>query len=497
MSRRAPGTGSVTQTSAGRWIARMPDGATLSTFESKLEASTMLDAALVIAEDKAIAQPMGGITLRGWSPGFLDAHEVAQRSKGFSDIATARSISRNWIDPAPFADLPMRATVRRSIEDWVEDLARRPLSELSTSYIDQILQILRKMYDAAIKAGVLEENPARGIKIPARAAPTTEPWTYLTLDEQYRAFAVRDVFSEHEMLMIRFAVFSGVREQEEFCLHDSDVHLAGPHPHITVRFGSRWRAPKGKRICTVPLLPAAIETLTRWYAVRDSWCPPSKNDNGHRDHGRALTFPGQLGGRLRADRFADRWDAWLKRAGIVRGVRWHDLRHTAGASLVSGSWGRAWRLEEVQAFLRHASRDETERYAHLAPAALIGAAAGTPGAANAISMQFASQPTEITNAGVSEGIAAHPEGSPGVGTPNCIRIAFARRLVAAVAGNDPSVVALAEALAVEVLAGDAVRLARQVAAGGPHAIARALDLAELVLSDQRSELEPTSKWGSR
>ena len=32
-----------------------------------------------------------------------------------------------------------------------------------------------------------------------------------------------------------------------------------------------------------------------------------------------------------------------------------------------GTWGRAWRLEEVQVVLGHASRTTTERYARLAP----------------------------------------------------------------------------------------------------------------------------------
>jgi len=32
-----------------------------------------------------------------------------------------------------------------------------------------------------------------------------------------------------------------------------------------------------------------------------------------------------------------------------------------------GTWGRAWRREEVQVVLGHASRTTTERYARLAP----------------------------------------------------------------------------------------------------------------------------------
>ena len=40
---------------------------------------------------------------------------------------------------------------------------------------------------------------------------------------------------------------------------------------------------------------------------------------------------------------------------------------TIASHLIMGTWGRAWRLEEVQVVLGHASRTTTERYARLAP----------------------------------------------------------------------------------------------------------------------------------
>lgn len=55
-------------------------------------------------------------------------------------------------------------------------------------------------------------------------------------------------------------------------------------------------------------------------------------------------------------------------------VRWHDLRHTCGASLISGWWGRAWRLEEIKELLGHKDIAITQRYAHLAKGALLTAA---------------------------------------------------------------------------------------------------------------------------
>ena len=58
---------------------------------------------------------------------------------------------------------------------------------------------------------------------------------------------------------------------------------------------------------------------------------------------------------------------WRSAAGMRADVRVHDLRHTCASHLIMGTWGRAWRLEEVQVVLGHASRTTTERHARLAP----------------------------------------------------------------------------------------------------------------------------------
>jgi integrase len=51
-------------------------------------------------------------------------------------------------------------------------------------------------------------------------------------------------------------------------------------------------------------------------------------------------------------------------------VRFHDLRHTCASHLVSGTWGRAWRLEEVRDYLGHSNISVTQRYAHMSPHAM-------------------------------------------------------------------------------------------------------------------------------
>src|SRR6185503_2752539 len=53
----------------------------------------------------------------------------------------------------------------------------------------------------------------------------------------------------------------------------------------------------------------------------------------------------------------------------------HLLRHSCASSLISGWWGHRWLFEDVQQVLGHADIRMTQRYAHLAPAAVQATAA--------------------------------------------------------------------------------------------------------------------------
>jgi integrase len=141
------------------------------------------------------------------------------------------------------------------------------------------------------------------------------------------------------------------------------VHLDGERPRIVVRYS--YRGPtKAGRVREVPLLERAREALRSWY--RDHPALPH-----------ALVFPAE-GGMMHTKGYDAQWASrWRKATGTRDAVRWHDLRHTCAAALISGTWGRAWSLEEVQAMLGHASRLTTERYAHLAPDAVHAAARET------------------------------------------------------------------------------------------------------------------------
>jgi integrase len=91
----------------------------------------------------------------------------------------------------------------------------------------------------------------------------------------------------------------------------------------------------------------------------------------------------------------------LKRRGITRRIRFHDLRHTCASHLLQGTWSPALissplRLEEVEAWLDHSDIAVTQRYAHLAADAIRGKVVVTEAASelNAGANPSADRPTE-------------------------------------------------------------------------------------------------------
>jgi site-specific recombinase XerD len=97
-----------------------------------------------------------------------------------------------------------------------------------------------------------------------------------------------------------------------------------------------------------------------------------------RDHkgarkAKGLVWPGK-GGKMAAHGHDAGWSRLREIAELRHVLRFHDLRHTCASHLVSGSWGRAWRLEEVCDVLGHSELKTTQRYAHLSPESILGAA---------------------------------------------------------------------------------------------------------------------------
>lgn len=470
--KRAPGEGTIEPLPSGRFRVRawLPDGRrhSLGTYDTEAEAEGVLGA---VREELAApkAEAPGVLTVGGMLEKWEESLDV---SRSYVAMPNVRSIRRRWLDGSALAAIPAREVRRGDVVEWT-----RTLGAVGPSYARQALTHLRSAFAWAVDSELVEQNPARDVRIPRRAARTDEPWTYLQPEEQAALLGAEEV-DELLRVQIGFAIGTGLRMGEQLSLRLADLHVTGDRPHLVVRYGSRRRAPKGRRIRTVPLFGLGLRMARRQLTLLSTYCPASKNEF-------KLVFPGPRGGFQKVSRVPG-WKEALTAAGIDRRVRWHDLRHTCAASLISGWWGEPWRLEPIKELLGHHSIRMTERYAHLGASALREAAERTTGPravheepqlAAAVGDGFVPRHSPRPDLEVAKikGKAA-PLAASWTGL-----LVHATELARRVEAGEEHDAALA-ALAVSVLASPLVRLATEALAGGPHALDRGLELAALVVA---------------
>ena len=366
MTRRSPGTGSITPR-RGRHLARLSVNGrmrSLGTFDTSEEAERVLSAAASkLASPDYVA--VGGTTLREVGERCLDRREL----DGVRGIGTERSRFRIHIAPSWLGAMPVKAIAPRDVRQWVEELAkkttvdRRRERKVSRSTRRHCVNLVRACFDYAIADDVIETNPARDIKV-RQEGDTADGWTFLTPQEQQAIATCKDI-PEADRLRILFAMYTGLRQSEQWCLLLADVKVDdSTGPHVIVRYGAPGRATKSNRVRRVPLIPEAVAVTRRWLELLPSYA---------KENPLKLAFPTPRGHRRDRGKLYG-FHELRKKAGITRPVRWHDLRHTCASSLAAGWWGRVWRLEEVRDLLGHSSVEVTERYAHLATSVIQAAA---------------------------------------------------------------------------------------------------------------------------
>ncbi len=475
------GAGSITF-ERGRYRLRLPDGkgkhrGAGRTFASEQEAERMRDA---VAFERG-EFPVGGMLLDAYGELVIGRWARA----GLRDIKSTRSRWSVLVARAPFARTPIASLMRAEVRDWVRSLPKQlsarglPLSWQSQKHA---LGLLCRVLDEAREDGLIEVNPARGVRL-QRRQDRDEGWTWLTLDELDVVFALP--LSDEQRAVLVVAVYQGLRQGELAALRWENVDFAAGWLVIA---GSWNTATKSGRVRRIPLLPRAAAALVAWQ-------PKESKRLG-------LVFPG-ADGRAYARGYDWGWGERRgkvkdipTRAGIERRVRFHDLRHTCAAHLVSGSWGSPWRLREVRDFLGHTSEAVTERYAHLAPDALHARAQAT-----AVERPAANLPQGVSSAAVQlldfiqqavRGSNARPSAPEYSGSATIATGYAADRqvrgrsyreaalaLAEAAANNRPTTQTEIDAVALCALAEPKTLLALEALAGGPRALSRALEMIEL------------------
>ncbi len=207
--------------------------------------------------------------------------------------------------------------------------------------VSMMLTQLKGMFRWAIQMELTERNPAASVRAPH---PVKKEMEFLSPDEIKRLL---DAASDEARPVIAVAVFTGLRQGELLALRVSDLELDRGLIFVRRSYSAKYgyvqpKSAAGRR--AVRIGPGVTEILRAQVEGKEG-----------------LVF-----GTEPLDKYAlvhDEFHPALARAGVKR-IRWHDLRHTYAALMIS----LGCNVKFLQSQLGHSSIKMTlDRYGHLLP----------------------------------------------------------------------------------------------------------------------------------
>jgi len=205
--------------------------------------------------------------------------------------------------------------------------------------LNRELEILRKIYNDALKWKDVRANPCNPIR---KLRENLPQFDYLSETEIKRFL---NETKSKDYALYASAIYTGMRLGELLNLKMNSVDLR--RMMITVSIGSEFSGTtKSGKVRYVPIHKALRPHLAKTMKTPGEY-----------------VFPRKLGPAKRRRDIRKAYHAALRRAGIERHIRFHDLRHTFASHFVMKG-GDLLALKEI---LGHSSLQMVQRYAHLAP----------------------------------------------------------------------------------------------------------------------------------
>jgi len=213
----------------------------------------------------------------------------------------------------------------------------------SAASLHRMKTAVRAFFAWAAEAGVVDDNPARSIRM--HRLPRKLP-VFLTAAEKKRLLKElkgrTDFSALRDRAMIEVLLGTGIRLGELAALDMDDIDLDAKH----LRVRAKGNVPQ------VKFIKSDLRTLLRRYLAE------------RRRHGRPemeALFLSNRDGRLCQRQIANRLAHWLRKAGIEKELTPHGLRHTFATHL----YGATNDLLVVQRALGHRDVSTTQIYTHL------------------------------------------------------------------------------------------------------------------------------------
>ena len=251
-----------------------------------------------------------------------------------------------------FGDTAIEAITPDAIDTYKERLIAAKKSDgtrkLSNRTIVRHLTVLHGIFKRAQRVWELKSNPAAANLVERPKVVYTGKFDTLDRDEIELLASVAE--SAQDAAIYKTAAFTGLRQGELLGLLWGDVDFIGGLVHVRRNFtGGQVKVPKGKRVRSVPMMPAVIDTLG---ALKDREDFTADDD---------LVFCSEVGDHLDHYALRKRYYAALGKAGLRR-VRFHDLRHAFGSAAITKLDPYA-----VQSYMGHQHYTTTQRYLHHKP----------------------------------------------------------------------------------------------------------------------------------
>jgi len=267
---------------------------------------------------------------------FLD-HLALERGLAANSLAAYRRDLRDHC--AYLRDECGRSTPGEVTEgDIIRCLTALHHAGAATATICRKLTTIKQFYRFLIAEHYLTADPTANVEVPrmVKKLPAT-----LTLDEVEQLLAASDISTlrglrDRAMLEVLYA--TGLRVSELVNLARGDVNL---------KIGYVRCVGKGNKERIVPLGSVAVGWLQHYLDARD-------------DDARAI-FPGQHGRPLSRVAFWQTIKRLAARAGILKDISPHTLRHSFATHLLE----RGADLRAIQEMLGHSSITTTQIYTHV------------------------------------------------------------------------------------------------------------------------------------
>ncbi len=218
--------------------------------------------------------------------------------------------------------------------------------KLAPRTVRDVLRCLHGIFVYAAEKRLVDRMPL----FPKAPKPFKSKAVFLTFEEADAVLAAAE--TDEDRLAILFAIKTGARAGEQMCFRWEDIDWTPGRAHVLIRRAfklSTEGTPKG-RASRVVYIPDELAAALQKHRVKTA----TQMRGG-------LVFSEGYNRRLRHDDLGTILEKALKRAGIVKHVRWHDLRHTFGSHMAM----LGATLQQIQEWMGHASITTTEIYAHL------------------------------------------------------------------------------------------------------------------------------------